>query len=171
MAQFLNNLTLFKKTLFIVVIIVFISVLITGINTLRKVYMPNVIIKGSSNGYLYIKTGSSIEDVCRSLYEKNYIVNRQSFEWMAEKKKYTNHIKAGKFKLRDRMSNNDLIDLLRSGKHKRARSSKKIRLFCQDSHRRTQGCSNTGCERGSRFYSRLREIKVTFQGYADVGIC
>jgi len=50
------------------------------------------------------------------LYENNYIINRNSFEWLAEKKNYRNHIYPGRYKLTNGMSNNKLLDLLRSGK-------------------------------------------------------
>jgi UPF0755 protein len=132
MIKFLNKLNLLQKTLIVIVVILIVSAVYMGISTFRKVYMPNVIVNGASKGYLYIKTGSTIDDVCRSLYENNYIINRQSFEWMAEKKNYASHIKAGKFKIHDRMNNKDLVDMLRSGKQVPVRVSfNNIRLKTQ----------------------------------------
>ena len=65
---------------------------------------------------MYIPTGATLEDVVSLLYENNYIINRNSFEWLAEKKNYRNHIYPGRYKLTNGMSNNKLLDLLRSGK-------------------------------------------------------
>jgi len=82
----------------------------------QKIYSPNVSLNGKQNAYFYIPTGSTMEDVSELLYSKNYIINRGSFEWVAEKKNYRNKIKPGKYFLTDKLSNNDLVDLLRSGK-------------------------------------------------------
>jgi len=82
----------------------------------KSIYQPNVVLKNNDSEYLYIHTGSGLDDVIKLLYENNYIIDRASFEWVAEKKNYRNHVKPGRYQIRDGMSNNDLIDLLRSGK-------------------------------------------------------
>lgn len=81
----------------------------------KAIYKPNVVLNGSKSVYFYIKTGSSFKDVLNNLYENNFIVNRTSFEWLADQKKYKNNVKPGKYKLKAKMSNNELINLLRSG--------------------------------------------------------
>jgi len=65
--------------------------------------------------FLYIPTGSSIENVTKLLVDKNYIMDRNSFEWLAEKKKYKFNVKPGRYRIKNKMSNNELINLLRSG--------------------------------------------------------
>lgn len=81
----------------------------------KKIYYPNVSLADKKTDFLYIPTGSSMEDVANLLYEKNYIKNRNSFLWVAEKKNYHNHVHPGKYLLRAQMSNDELINLLRSG--------------------------------------------------------
>lgn len=56
-----------------------------------------------------------------SLYESNLILERSSFEWLAEKKNYRNHIRPGRYRIQDGMSNNQLINMLRSGKQEPVR--------------------------------------------------
>jgi UPF0755 protein len=112
----MKQIIFWKKVLFSGVAIIIVITFATLINTYKKIYQPNVIIKGSSSCYLYIPTGSNLDDVCRILYQNNFIRNRSSFEWLAEKKHYQHNIKAGKYKLQNRMSNNELISILRSGK-------------------------------------------------------
>lgn len=107
---------LIKKTIIIISSLIILLGLFTFINLYRKLYSPNVLVKSGKETFFYIKTGYKIEDVSRDLYEKNYIINRNSFEWLAEKKKYSNNIKPGRYKLKDGMSNNELVNLLRSGK-------------------------------------------------------
>ncbi len=82
-----------------------------------RIYQPNVTLTKSKTAFFYIKTGSNFTDVANGLYEGGYIKNRTSFEWVSEKKSnFTKNIKPGKYLLKEGMSNNELVDLLRSGK-------------------------------------------------------
>ena len=117
------QLNLVKKILIILAAFALISGIITAIIVLRKIYMPNIILQNKETGYIYIRTGSSLQEVCNSLYEKNYLANRNSFEWLAEKKGYEKQIKPGKYKIQSGMSNNELINLLRSGRQEIVRLS------------------------------------------------
>ena len=82
----------------------------------RQVYQPNVTLKNSVDKYFYIYSNYKFDDVVHDLYEKGYIINRESFEFVAEKKaNFKNNIHPGRYMLEDGMSNNELIDLLRSG--------------------------------------------------------
>ena len=78
----------------------------------NKIYSPNT----STDATIYIKSESDINIVLESLTP--YLNNINSFEWVANKKNYPNVIKAGKFDLTEGMSNNDIINLLRSGNQK-----------------------------------------------------
>lgn len=77
---------------------------------------PNVNLNGKNTAYIYIPTNANYIDVTNILYVNNFIINRASFEWVAEKKNYANHVKPGKYKLYANMNNNALVNLLRSGK-------------------------------------------------------
>jgi UPF0755 protein len=63
----------------------------------------------------YIPTGSDFEFVIDELEKEGIIDNRKSFRWVAIKKEYHHHVKPGRYKLRDGLSNNELVNLLRSG--------------------------------------------------------
>lgn len=104
---------------------IIISILLIGIGIgayisytmYTRIYMPNVTLTKSETAYFYIKTGSNFTDVANGLYEGGYIKNRTSFEWVSQKKSnFTENIKPGKYLLKEGMSNNELVDLLRSGK-------------------------------------------------------
>lgn len=87
-----------------------------GYDMYQRVYQPNVSLEQGDDEYFYIATGSAFNDVVNQLYEKGYIINSASFEWVAEKKSnFKNNIKPGRYRLKDGMSNNELVDLLRSG--------------------------------------------------------
>ncbi len=74
-----------------------------------KIYKTNVL----NSGELFIPTNASFEEV-ESLV-RPFLRRTASFKWVAKKKKYTKRIKSGKYLLKKGMSNNDLVNLLRSG--------------------------------------------------------
>jgi UPF0755 protein len=111
----------FKKIFLSAIILFLLIVSFLLYKSYQRIYQPNIILKEAKTAYINIPTGSTIEDVINILYEKNYIVNRNSFEWLAEKKNYRNNIHPGRYKLTNRMSNHKLIDLLRSGKQEPVR--------------------------------------------------
>ncbi|WP_457615845.1 endolytic transglycosylase MltG [Lutibacter sp.] len=79
-------------------------------NFYNKIYKPNTI----KEGFLYIKTGSDFKDVENNI--RPFLKRVKPFVWVSEKKKYSKNIKAGKYLILKGMSNNDLVNLLRSGK-------------------------------------------------------
>ena len=108
--------TSFIKKIFIAIL--FITIVGGGIvvyEIYSSIYLPNVNLKQSESTYIYIKTGSKIDDVVELLYSKRIIINKNTFKWVAEKKNYPNHIHPGKYFIKNNLNNNDLINLLRSG--------------------------------------------------------
>jgi UPF0755 protein len=79
-------------------------------------FKPNVIIHNGSVAFLYIPTGSGLENVSDILMTNTFLKNRSSFEWAARRKQYENKVRPGRYRIRDGMSNNELVNLLRSGK-------------------------------------------------------
>ncbi|MFC2176327.1 endolytic transglycosylase MltG, partial [Bacteroidota bacterium] len=65
--------------------------------------------------YFYIPTGSEFKDVSNALNAQNIIRNQASFDWLSQQKNYVLNVKAGRYLLHRGMSNNELINLLRSG--------------------------------------------------------
>lgn len=109
-----------KISFFRKVIISFILLLIIGGGIgiywgYTLVYQPNVKLSGKSVEYFYIPTGSTFDDVMNSLSEKQVIVNRASFQRLAELKNYKTKIRPGRYRIRDKMNNNELVNMLRAG--------------------------------------------------------
>ena len=98
-------------------------------NFYSKVYGTNTI----NDGVVYIKTDASFESVVEEL--SPIIRNENSFKWVAVKKNYPNVIKAGRYKIKKGLSNNDLVNLLRSGNQ----SPIKISFNNQDSLEKLAG--------------------------------
>jgi UPF0755 protein len=110
-----------KKSSFlkkIIISILLILLLVGGIGgylAYKSLYQPNVNLGDKKSTIIYVPTGSTFEDVVRILNENNILKSRTSFEWLAEKKKYKNSVKPGKYRILAKMSNNALINLLRAG--------------------------------------------------------
>ncbi len=84
----------------------------------KRIFQPNVNLGQKTVDYLYIPTGSTFEDVRKIIYNKGIIININTFKWLAEKKNYRNNVHPGRYLIKEGMNNNELINLLRSGKQK-----------------------------------------------------
>jgi UPF0755 protein len=99
-----------KKRLFL--IISSLILLIGGIilfNFYTKIYALNT----SKKAIIFIPSDSNFDSVLNEV--SPLLKNKNSFEWVAEKKNYPNVIKAGRYVIKEGMSNNDLVNMLRSG--------------------------------------------------------
>jgi len=66
--------------------------------------------------FLYIKTGSNYGQVVDLLEEKGVVKNLKTFQQVAKWKKYPQKVKAGKYAIKQGMNNNELVNMLRSGR-------------------------------------------------------
>ncbi len=108
-----------KKAIKIILIILVVLILAAaggGYYFYTKIFKSNVELNGKEEVYLYIPTNATYEQVIDSIYAMDIIVDKISFEWVMNKKNYKNKVRSGRFKIENHLSNNDLVDLLRSGK-------------------------------------------------------
>ncbi|MEO8147208.1 MAG: endolytic transglycosylase MltG [Bacteroidia bacterium] len=80
------------------------------------IYGPNVDLHGQKTDFLYIPTGSNFDDVSSIINKNNFIKNKTSFEWVAKRKNYLKKVLPGRYLINNGMSNDEFINLLRSGK-------------------------------------------------------
>ena len=99
-----------KKLLFISLILILGIASLFSYTIYQRIYGTNTV----KDGYIFVKTNSSLKDLENEI--SPFLKNAASFTWVANQKKYTRRIKAGRFKIGKGMSNNDLVNLLRSGK-------------------------------------------------------
>lgn len=99
-----------KKQLIVTILA---GLMLTGLgiayNFYSKIYSTNT----KDNGIVFIKTNSDFETVLENI--SPFLKNSKSFVWVANKKNYPNVIKPGRYEIKKGLSNNDLINLLRSG--------------------------------------------------------
>ena len=82
-----------------------------------RVYQPNIVLPEDINEqYIYIPTDADLYQVIQILSESGLLINANSFEWLATTKNYTKNIKSGRYRINRNLNNNELINLLRSGK-------------------------------------------------------
>lgn len=62
----------------------------------------------------YVYSDWSYDELTNALVEENIISNVASFDWVADRKKFSSP-KAGRYSIKKGMSNNDLVNLFRSG--------------------------------------------------------
>jgi len=108
----------FRKIFFGFIIFILIVGGGLGYHAYRVIYEPNVWTTDGKVVIIKIPTGSEYDDVKNILYENGLIIHRKNFEWVADFKSFDKSIKAGNYEIRNGLSNNDLINLLRSGDQK-----------------------------------------------------
>ncbi len=97
------------------IVLVLIAVLFGG-RFYRYINAANVDLTNVESSYIHIPNGTSFAELKKILENSGAIKDMVSFEWVAQKKEYADRIKGGRYKLEDGMSNNKLVNLLRSGK-------------------------------------------------------
>lgn len=75
---------------------------------------PNTTVK--DDGIIFIRPGDSFETVVIILRSKGYVTDEYTFRKVAELKDYPVLVKSGRFRIKDGLNNNQLVNLLRSGK-------------------------------------------------------
>ncbi|MDT8401022.1 MAG: endolytic transglycosylase MltG [Bacteroidales bacterium] len=87
---------------------------VTGILIIWNLFFSPV--KAGDEGIdIYIGRNAIYEDVKDSLRFKGIVVNEAAFDLLAKRKRYTSGIKPGRYVITDDMSNNDIVNLLKSG--------------------------------------------------------
>jgi UPF0755 protein len=79
-----------------------------------RIFVSNVLMEAEQE-IVYIPSGSDFEFVLEELEQKGIVENQRSFRWVALKKEYDKNVKPGRYKIRNGLSNNDLVNMLRLG--------------------------------------------------------
>ncbi|MBJ2175323.1 endolytic transglycosylase MltG [Aureibaculum sp. A20] len=99
-----------KKIILAIIAILLIGGGLIAYQFYGKIYSTNV----KEDTAIFIPTNATFDEVKEVL--SPVVSNIDSFVWVANQKNYPNVIKSGKYLIKKGMSNNALIDLLRSGK-------------------------------------------------------
>ncbi len=88
-----------------------------GYDLYQKIFGSGVNLKGKQTEWLYIEKGAGANEVIDNIAQAGFVKDMELMRWVAEQKNLASHIYPGRYKLRNGMSINSLIDLLRSGSH------------------------------------------------------
>jgi len=100
-----------------IVIIFFLVLLLTALvaagSMYNRIWRSNVKLTADKDMDLFIPTGSGFEEVLQLLAGHNILRDTSSFRWLAHQKNYPSNVHPGRYRIRDGLSNNQLIGLLR----------------------------------------------------------
>ena len=103
-----------KRSIFIISVTFVVACAVILYYANEKIYGFNDCITEEKT--VFVPTGSSFETVFSLLQEQDMICDESLFRKIAEMKNYPAKVKPGKYVFDQGISNNDLIDILRSGK-------------------------------------------------------
>ncbi len=89
---------------------------VSSVRIYRVLFSPSVEVPEGESVIIYIPTGSDYSSVLSRLEKEKVISDVKGFEWLARKKNYPSNVHPGRYRITSDMSNNELINLLRSGK-------------------------------------------------------
>ncbi len=94
------------------VILLFIALAGTLTFYYLRLFGPNV---SGKEEYLYIHTGENYEQLYQDIRDHGIVNDTTTFNWAAHNMKYANHVKPGKYRLHEGMSNRKFIRMLELG--------------------------------------------------------
>jgi UPF0755 protein len=105
------------KAVRISMLLVFLGIVVMVIvvyNFYSRIFMTNVSLD-TDHQLIYIPAEADFEWVVNKLEEDSIVDNRKSFRWVARQKEYDKYVKPGRYKIRNGLSNNELVNMLRLG--------------------------------------------------------
>lgn len=104
------------KFTLLIILVGFIVMGIAYYDVYHRVYSANVTTGKEKEVYFFVKTGWTYDSVLTSLKKQKLLKNVDNFEWTAKKKKFSESVKPGRYRIKNRMSNNELVNMLRVGR-------------------------------------------------------
>lgn len=103
-----------KKVIIALLLILLVAGAFVAYKAYNYAYAPNV--TADSNTYIYIPTGTDYNGLLEIMKSSGNVTDMDSFEKVADFKKLDQKLLPGKYKLENGMSNNELVNMLRSGR-------------------------------------------------------
>ena len=103
-----------KKVIIALLLILLAAGAFVAYKAYNYAYAPNV--TAENNTYIYIPTGTDYNGLLEILKSSGNVTDMDSFEKVADFKKLDQKVLPGKYKLENGMSNNELVNMLRSGR-------------------------------------------------------
>ena len=114
-----HNHSKFRKRIIIPLFIItglIIIILLGGLRYFNTIFNPNINTGDESQVELYIPSNPTFDEVVDLLKLSGVVIDIDKFIWVAQRKNYPTNTKGGRYILKNGMSNNDVVNMLRSGK-------------------------------------------------------
>ncbi|MEM6726569.1 MAG: endolytic transglycosylase MltG, partial [Bacteroidota bacterium] len=92
---------------------------LVGYSMYQKIFSSNTTNQEATD--LFVPKGTTYDELLDLVKDLDILKDAESFEWVANKKNLSAHVYVGRYQLAPGLSNNDLVNLLRSGKTKDVR--------------------------------------------------
>ena len=108
---------LLRKTIipFFVLSGIIIVALLVFLRYQKVIFAPNVNTGDVKEAEIFIPSNPTFDEVVDILKFSGYIIDIDNFIWVAERKNYPSNVRGGLYILKDKMSNNELVNMLRAG--------------------------------------------------------
>lgn len=165
----------FNNIIKIIGIFVLISLTIFGIKGIgiyNKAFRPNVEIANDNGMLFYVHSNDVYAEVMGRLDSLGIIANFDDLLWVAERKNYSQSVKPGRYRLKDGMSNNELINMLRSGAQETVEVviSGKIRSIDQLSDRAARYLETEASDIADLLHDQQFIDSLGFNNYSILGM-
>ncbi|MFD2585272.1 endolytic transglycosylase MltG [Pedobacter vanadiisoli] len=107
-----KNMSTGKKVAIIVALVVILIAGYFALNIYRLYFAPNIT---ENQKYLYIKTGSSYDDLLAEIKKKDLVKSIGTFTAAATKMNLATSVKPGRYRLKKGMTNRTLINMIKAG--------------------------------------------------------
>lgn len=102
-----------RRGILIVVIPLLLILIVVSLIIWRSFFSPVKINEDGVN--IFIPMDAVYEEVKDSLRENGILVNEKAFDILSARKRYNSNVKPGRYVITNSMSNNDIVNLLKSG--------------------------------------------------------
>ncbi len=96
--------------------VVAIGLFSTGITLYSWIYRPSLIYTDKDTLLFHVRSDEGFDQVYKNLSNSGWFRSDRGLLWVAEKKRYSELVKPGRYTFERGMSNTEVIDLLRSGR-------------------------------------------------------
>lgn len=104
------------KRIFIIIAVLFLAISAFVVWKAYSRYQAPMVKIATSTTFFYIPTGSDFSDVVKKLSDEKLLADSAFFIRISELKNYQDRVKPGRYLVKNGMTANELINLLRSGK-------------------------------------------------------
>jgi len=101
--------------LWLIVLFVAIGIIFSFNKFYGAFFRSNIDLEGKKSVIIFIPTGSDFDAVCKILIKDGGLVSEDHFRMTAKQKGYSENVRSGRYRIQNRMSNNGLVNMLRSG--------------------------------------------------------